>query len=94
MAPLRVSVFASELMRVSPAKVIAPWYSLLLDMFLRAPPLLMPVPVRLRASAPIVIPPESSKAAPLDTVTPPAVVPSAVLLEARKAPALMAVAPV
>ena len=63
-------------------------------MLRRAPPVLMPVPERLRASAPMVMPPMSSRTAPLATVTPPAVVPRAVAFEARMMPVLMVVAPV
>ena len=62
-----------------------------------APPLLIPVPLNASASAPIVkapAVPSNSKAAPDVTLTPPATVPSAVLLAARKAPALIVVRPV
>jgi hypothetical protein len=63
-------------------------------MFLKAPPELMPVPFNVKASSPIVIPPDNSNAAPLVTVTPPAVVPRAVLLAALNAPAEIVVRPV
>lgn len=63
-------------------------------MFLRAPPLLIPVPFKVKASSPMVTPPESSSAAPLATVTPPATVPSAVLCVALKAPLEIVVRPV
>ena len=72
---------------ISPAKVLSP------EMFRKAPAALIPVPLRFRASAPIEIPPESSNAAPLATVVPAAVVPREVAFEARRAPALMVVAP-
>ena len=38
--------------------------------FLKAPPLLIPLPFNVKASAPIVIPPYNSKAAPSKTVVP------------------------
>ncbi len=62
--------------------------------FLKAPPELIPSPFNVNASAPIVIPPDNSNAAPCATVTPPAVVPRAVLLDALNAPADIVVAPV
>ena len=50
------------------------------DIFLNAPPLLIPVPIIVKSSPlPIVIPPINSKAAPFATLVLPAVVPSAVL---------------
>ena len=54
----------------------------------------MPVPARLRDSAPTAMPPWSSTAAPLVTVTPPAVVPVAVEFWRLSTPAETAVAPV
>ena len=63
-------------------------------MFLNAPPLETPALFKVSASAPMVIPPESSNAAPDATVTPPAIVPKAVLLLARMTPAEMVVEPV
>ena len=54
----------------------------------------MPVPDKLTDSALKVSPPESSNAAPLDTVVPPAVVPNAAALLALNTPSLIVVAPV
>jgi hypothetical protein len=45
--------------------------------FLKAPRELIPSPFNINASAPIVIAPVNSNAAPLSTVIPPAVVPKA-----------------
>ena len=63
-------------------------------MFLKAPPELIPVPFNVSASAPIEVFPDNSNAAPLVTVTPPAVVPRAVMLAALNAPAEIVVKPV
>ena len=54
----------------------------------------MPVLFKVSASAPMVIPPLSSRAAPEATVVPAAVVPNAVAFDARMIPALMVVRPV
>ena len=53
-----------------------------------------PVPDKLSASAPTVMPPLNSRAAPADTVVPLAIVPSAVLFEALNTPSLIKVEPV
>ena len=54
----------------------------------------MPALFKVKSSAPIAIFPDNSNAAPLATVTPPAVVPRAVTLAALNAPAEIAVTPV
>ncbi len=64
------------------------------EIFLKAPPELIPVPYNVNASAPIVIPPDSSKAAQSATVVPEAVVPSAEEFEALNTPADIVVVPV
>ena len=66
----RVSVPESELMREAPASVIRPESELFPEMLRRAPPLLMPVPTRLKGSAGVAMPPVSSRAAPLWTMVP------------------------
>ena len=60
---------------------------LLLEIFLKAPPELIPSPFNVNASSPIVIPPDNSNAAPCATVVPDAVVPRALLWDALNAPA-------
>ena len=64
------------------------------EIFLKAPPELIPVPFNVNASAPIVIPPDNCNAAPSATVVPDAVVPRAVSFAAVKTPAEIIVAPV
>ena len=64
------------------------------EIFLKAPPELIPDPFNVKASAPIVIPPDNSNAAPAETVTPPAVVPRAVLFDALNTPPATVVSPV
>ena len=49
------------------------------EIFLKDPPALIPSLFNVNASAPIVIPPDNCNAAPLATVVPASVVPSAVL---------------
>ena len=63
-------------------------------MLRNTPPSLTPDPAMFKASSPIVMPPENSRAAPEPTVTPPSVVPRAVLCAALNAPVLTMVAPV
>ena len=58
-----------------------------------APPAEMPVPASDSASAPTVMPFWISRAAPLETVVPAAVVPSAVLFWMLRAPEVTVVAP-
>jgi len=62
--------------------------------FLKDPSELIPSPFNVNASAPIVIAPDNSNAAPLSTVVPDAVVPRAVSLAALSAPAETVVRPV
>ena len=64
------------------------------EIFLKDPPALIPSLFNVNASAPIVILLYNSNAAPLATVTPPAVVPSALLWPALNAPAEIVVRPV
>jgi len=64
------------------------------EIFLKAPPELIPVPFNVKASAPIVIGPDNSNAAPSATVVPDAVVPREVALVALNAPAETVVRPV
>ena len=61
-------------------------------LLMSAPPELMPVPLSVTASAPIVWP-FRSNTAPLETVVPLAVLPSAVALPSCSVPALTVVAP-
>ena len=60
------------------ANVIAPLHELVPLMLRNAPSLAMPLPLRVKASAPTAILPWICSAAPTFTVVPPAVVPSAV----------------
>ena len=94
MPPVIVKVSASVAIEDPVAKVMAPAYELLPEMLRKAPPLLMPVPFKDKASAPTAMPPVNSKAAPLTTVIVPAVVPAPVALLSRTAPLLIVVAPV
>jgi hypothetical protein len=64
------------------------------EIFLKAPAEPIPSLFNVKASAPIAILLYNSKAAPDATVTPPAVVPSAVALPALNAPAVIVVRPV
>ena len=89
---LRLRVPASELMREAPAKVIKPEIVLSPEMLRRAPPELMPVPVRLIASALAGVA-VSSSAALFATVVEPLVLPRALASETRSAPALTLMAP-
>jgi len=63
-------------------------------MFLKAPPVLIPSLFNVNASEPIVILLYNSNTAPLATVVPDAVVPSALLWPALNAPAETVVRPV
>ena len=94
MIPERVKVPESEAMELLLPRVMAPEMELVPEMFRRAPPLEIPVPFKVRASAPTVIPPWISKAAPEVTLVPAAVVPKAVACWMFKMPALTVVSPV
>ena len=89
-----VSVPESELIREGAARVIRPPKELSLAMFRRAPPEVIPPPESVSGSAPTVIVPESSRAAPSATVVPAAVVPRPAAFAIRRAPPEMVVAPV
>ena len=91
--PDSVSVPASELMRVAEPSVMAPAMLLTPDRLRSAPPAAMPVPFRVRASAPTAIPPWTCRAAPLATVVPAAVLPSAVAFATVSAPPETVVVP-
>ena len=91
----KVNVPLSELILVVPERVINPAIELLPEIFLKAPPLEIPVPTKVISSpAASAIPPINSKAAPLETEVLPAVVPNAVLCAACKTPAETVVSPV
>ena len=92
--PVRVKVPESELIRDAEPSVIAPDQELLPETLRRAPADEIPVPFKVNASAPTEIPPCSSSAAPVETVTPPAVVPVAVAFWRFNTPAETVVAPV
>ena len=94
MPPVRVSVPASLLMREALAWVIAPPQVLVPLMFLKAPAEPTPSEFSVSASAPTVMLPCSSSAAPAATVTPPAVVPVPCAFCTFSTPALTLVAPV
>ena len=64
------------------------------EIFLKDPPELVPSLFNVKASAPIVMLPDNSNAAPLATVVPDTVVPSAVLFAAVITPAEIVVRPV
>jgi len=94
-APDKVKVPASELIRTAfVASVIAPPHVLLPLMFLSAPAEDTPSLLSVNASAPTVIPPCSSNAAPEATLTPPVVVPKALAFCMFTTPELIDVAPV
>ena len=76
--PVRVSVPESELIREAEPRVIAPEMELVPLIFRKAPPDEIPVPFNVRASTPTEILPWISRAAPLVTEVPAAVVPRAV----------------
>ena len=74
----KVNVSLSELILVVPDNVTRPAIELLPEIFLKAPPFSIPVPIKVISSpAASAIPPINSKAAPLATEVLPAVVPSA-----------------
>ena len=81
-------------MPASAPSVIAPPYDALPEFTIRAPLLPAPGPLTVNASAPMAMPLSISRVAPVATVVPPPVVPSALLLAAFSVPALIAVAPV
>ena len=83
----------SELMLEFEFKVINPPYALTSEIFLKAPPELMPLPFNVKGSAPIIIPPDNSKAAPFATMVLPLMLPRASLLEALNTPAEIVVVP-
>ena len=93
LAPM-VKVPASVLICASLAKVIAPFHELVPLMLRSAPAPAIPVPFKVSASAPIVMPPCNSNAAPFATVTPPAAVPAAVAFCKLSTPAFTFTAPV
>ena len=64
------------------------------EIFLKDPTALIPSLFNVKASAPIVMSPDNSNAAPLATDVPDAVVPSAVLFVALNTPAEIVVRPV
>ena len=87
------SVPASELIRLAEPRVTVPCQVLLPLMLRRAPSVEKPVPFKVRASAPTVIPPCSWSAAPEVTEVPAAVPPRAELLWIFKTPAVTEVTP-
>ena len=91
--PVSVSVPLSELIRVAAPRVIAPLMELVPEMFRRAPALEMPVPLSVRASAPIEILPWTSREAPSVTLVPLVVEPNAVACCTFKFPAETVVTP-
>ena len=88
------SVPASELIRLAEPRATVPCQVLAPLIFRMAPSVEMPVPFKVKASAPMVMPPCSCNAAPEVTEVPPAVVPSAELLCRFRTPALTVVVPV
>ncbi len=92
-APDRVSVPASLLMRLAENSVTAPCQTLFPDRLRSAPPPPTPAPLSPRNSVPTAVPPCRPSVAPACTNVPPAVAPSAVLLAAISVPALMLVTP-
>ena len=96
---LSTKVPASDWICEAAAKVIAPPKVLLPVMLRRAPLALMPVPLMVSASAPmLMLPPAllvvSSKAVPSWITVPPAVVPKPALLPTRTAPAVFVRIPI
>lgn len=93
LAALSVSVPASDWISALPASVTVPPQVLLPLRLRSAPSPATPVPRRLSASAPTVIPPCIPSVAPLATVTPAVAAPSAEALAATKVPAFTFVTP-
>jgi hypothetical protein len=91
--PVPVSVPAVEPIVLAEPSVIAPAHELV-PLTLSIEPLPPPVPFSVSASAPTAIVPCSSSRAPLVTLVPAAVVPSAVAFWILTTPALIVVAPV
>ena len=93
-----VNVPESELIRLSAVNVITPAKLLFPDMFLNAPSFEIPVPLNVSASAPILmgllLMSALNCSAPLGrTITPPSVVPRALLCCALTTPAVIVVRP-
>ncbi len=91
-APARIRVSLPPMLALEPSVTDPP--HVLLPLILRNAPLPpIPLPLTVSVSAPTVIPPCSSKAAPLATVTPPAMVPVPCAFWTFKTPTSTAVAP-
>ena len=92
--PVSVKVPAAEVMLEAVASVIAPPKELSPEILRRAPARSMPVPLSVKASAPMAMPPCRRSSAPEVTDVAPAEVPSAVALAATRTPAEIVVLPV